>query len=158
MFYTAIAHLKTEILRRWTVRVFVPSTKTCCIQALLVFSDENCKEGVTGMCRCNCIIRCIVLYFSIYCPLLGIMILLLKVVFKYKYVFILHSERQADKAFLVFLSQTKVRPPCPFSRSPPCQEFPFAEDFSPSEGIAVGRMHCRCSFRWEMSQFGISVG
>lgn len=86
-------------------RVFAPSTKTCCIQVPLASSDENCKEGVMGMCGCNCIIRHILLYFSTYCPLLGIIILLVKVIFKCRYVFILPPTIPKGRL---------VRPPLPF--------------------------------------------
>lgn len=74
------AHVKTQILRRWTVReVLHPEPKDAAFKLSLVISDENCKEWVTGMCGCNCIIRHMLLYFSTYCPLLGIIILLVKV-------------------------------------------------------------------------------
>lgn len=86
-------------------RLFAPSTKTCCIQAPLVSLDENCKEGVTGMCGCNCIIKHILLYFSTYCPLLGIIILLVKVIFKCRSVFILLPTIQKSRL---------VRSPLPF--------------------------------------------
>lgn len=78
------------------------------------------------MCGCNCIIRYVLLYFSTHCPLLGIIISMLKVVFKCKYVFVLHLKRQADKASSASL--TKVWPPCRTPRSPKwqeCKHFPL---------------------------------
>jgi len=57
------------------------------------------------MCGCKCIIRHILLYFSTYCPLLGIIILLVKVIFKCSYVFILPPTIQKGRL---------VRSPLPF--------------------------------------------
>lgn len=64
-----------------------------------------CKDGVTRMCGCNCIIRHTVLYFSTYCPLLGIIVLLVKVIFKCRHVFILPPNIQEGRL---------VRSPLPF--------------------------------------------
>lgn len=57
------------------------------------------------MCGCNCIIRHILLYFSTYCPLLGIIILLVKVILKCRYMFILPPTVQKGRL---------VRSPLPF--------------------------------------------